>query len=221
MASLESNTSTFSPSSFTSTTQVVHISIPVSTKLDRTNFLTWRSQIEPIVDGYGLTRHLEASPAIPSRQLVTGDQSIPNPEFTLWHMQDRLLLGWLRSTISTAILAQHVQCQTASSLWQALHRVYSAISSAKIMELRRLLQTTVRGGQNCNDYFEKMRHIADQLAAIGEPISDFDLVRYILNGLGSEFNSFVVALTTRSDAVSLEELHGFLLTHESLLLSQH
>jgi hypothetical protein len=86
MASLESNTFTFSPSSSTSTTQVVHISIPVSTKLDRTNFLTWQSQIEPIVDGYGLTRHLEASPAIPSRQLVTGDQSIPNPEFTLWHM---------------------------------------------------------------------------------------------------------------------------------------
>jgi gag-polypeptide of LTR copia-type/GAG-pre-integrase domain len=99
--------------------------------------------------------------------------------------------------------------------------VYSAISSANIMELRRLLQTTARGGHNCNDYFEQMRHIDDQLAAIGEPIGDADLVRYILNELGSEFNSFVVALTTRSDVVSLEELHGFLLTHESLLLSQH
>jgi hypothetical protein len=161
MASLESNTSTFSPTSSTSTTQVIHISIPISTKLDRTNFLTWRSQIEPIVDGYALTRDLEASPAIPSRQIDIGDQPIPNPEFTLWHMQDRLLLGWLRSTISAAILAQHVQCQTAISLWQALHRVYSAISSAKIMELCRLLQTTARGGQSCNDYFEKMRHIAD------------------------------------------------------------
>jgi hypothetical protein len=121
MASLESNTSTFSPTSSTSTTQVIHISIPISTKLDRTNFLTWRSQIEPIVDGYALTRDLEASPAIPSRQIDIGDQPIPNPEFTLWHMQDRLLLGWLRSTISAAILAQHVQCQTAISLWQALH----------------------------------------------------------------------------------------------------
>jgi hypothetical protein len=108
MTSLEFNTSTFSPSSSTTTTQVVHISIPVSTKLDRTNFLTWRSQIEPIVDGYGLTRHLETSSAIPSRQIDTGDQSIPNPEFTLWHMQDRLLLGWLRTTISAAILTQHV-----------------------------------------------------------------------------------------------------------------
>jgi gag-polypeptide of LTR copia-type len=64
-----------------------------------------------------------------------------------------------------------------------------------------------------------MRHITDQLAAVGEPVSDPDLLRYILNGLGYEFNSFVVALTTRSDVVSLEEHHGFLLTHESILLS--
>jgi gag-polypeptide of LTR copia-type len=136
-------------------------------------------------------------------------------------MQDRLLLGWLRSTMTGAVLSQHVQCQTAGSLWQALHRVYSAVSSTKIMELRRLLQITTRGDQGCNDYFEQMRNIADQLAAIGELLNDSDLIRYVLNGLGSEFNSFVVALTTRSNLVSLEELHGFLLSHESLLLSQH
>jgi gag-polypeptide of LTR copia-type len=72
------------------------------------------------------------------------------------------------------------------------------------MELCRLFQTTTRGGQGYNDYFEQMRNITDQLAAIGESVNDSDLIRYVLNGLGSEFNSFVVALTTRSDLVSLE-----------------
>jgi gag-polypeptide of LTR copia-type len=89
------------------------------------------------------------------------------------------------------------------------------------MELRRLLQTTTRGGQSCNDYFEQMRSIADQLAAVGEIVTDSDLTRYMLNGLGSDFNSFVVAITTRSDPLSIEELHGFLLSHEALLNSQH
>jgi gag-polypeptide of LTR copia-type len=106
-------------------------------------------------------------------------------------------------------------------LWTALQRVYSAISSAKIMELRRLLQTTTRGGQSCNDYFERMRSIADQLAVVGEIVIDSDLTRYVLNGLGSDFNSFVVAITTRSDPLSIEELHDFLLSHEALLNSQH
>ena len=136
-------------------------------------------------------------------------------------MQDRLLLGWLRSTISGEVLSQHVACQTAASLWSALHRIYSAISAARVMELRRKLQTTTRGGQSCNEFFETMRSIADQLTAVGEPVSDSDLVRYILSGLGPDFNSFIVAVTTRSDPISLSDLHGFLLTHESLLMAQH
>ena len=65
------------------------------------------------------------------------------------------------------------------------------------------------------------RGIADQLTASGEPVTDSDLVRYILNGLGSDFNSFIVAITTRSEPLSLSDLHGFLLTHEALLTSQH
>jgi hypothetical protein len=43
----------------------------------------------------------------------------------------------------------------------------------------------------------------------------------VLNELGSDFNSFVIAITTRSDLLSIEELHGFLLSHEALLNSQH
>lgn len=89
------------------------------------------------------------------------------------------------------------------------------------MELRRLLQTTVRGGQSCNEFFEQMHGIADQLMASGEPVPDSDLVRYILNGLGPDFNSFVVAVTTRAEPLQLLDLHSFLLTHESLMSSQY
>jgi gag-polypeptide of LTR copia-type len=117
-------------------------------------------------------------------------------------MQDRLFLGWLHSTISRPVLLQHVQCQFASSLWQALHRMYSTISYAKIIEFRRLLHTTTRGGQSCNDYFEKMRNITDQVTVIGKLVTDADLTRYVLNRLGSKFNFFIVALTTRLDLVS-------------------
>jgi gag-polypeptide of LTR copia-type len=91
-------------------------------------------------------------------------------------MQDWLLLEWLRSTIFGSVLSQYVHCQTSASLWSALHRVYSAVSSAKITKLHRLLLSTTRGGQGCNDYFESMRSIADQLAAVGEPVGDSDLV---------------------------------------------
>lgn len=176
---------------------ITQISIPVSIKLDRSNFLTWKSQIEPIVDGHGLATHLDVAISPPARQLEVNNQRVDNPAYLPWYMQDRLLLGWLRSTISGAILSQYVKCQTAASRWTDLHQVYSAVSSARIMEMRRLLQSTTKGGQSCNDFFEKMRTFADQLSTAGEPISDSELVRYILGGLGSDYNSFVVAINTR------------------------
>lgn len=199
---------------------ITQISIPVSIKLDRTNFLTWKSQIEPIVDGHGLAKHLDPAISPPDRQLVIDNQNLDNPAFLPWYMQDRLLLGWLRSTISGDILSQYVKCQTAASLWTDLHQAYSAVSSARIMEMRRLLQSTTKGGQSCNDYFEQMRSFADQLSAAGEPISDSELVRYILGGLGSDYNSFVVAINTRSNPISLTELRSFLTAHEALLTTQ-
>jgi hypothetical protein len=72
---------------------MIHISIPVSIKMDHTNFLTWRSQIEPIVDAYGLTKHLDPSAIASPRQITVDNQPLANPEFATWHMQDRLLLG--------------------------------------------------------------------------------------------------------------------------------
>jgi len=85
MASLDSNTSTFIPFLSTSATQVVHIFILVSTKLDRTDFLTRQSQIEPIVDGYGFTRYLDASPVLLPCQISSNSQLVSNLEFTTWH----------------------------------------------------------------------------------------------------------------------------------------
>lgn len=131
---------------------VVHISIPISLKLDRSNFLTWRSQVEPIITGFGLFHHLDESVTLPSQFLVTNGVSSTNPAYAPWLMQDQLLLGWLRASIFGTVLGQYVNCRTARDLWTSLHRVYSAVSRAKIMELRRLLQTTTRGGQSCNEY---------------------------------------------------------------------
>lgn len=89
------------------------------------------------------------------------------------------------------------------------------------MELKRQLsQSTNHKGQSCNEYFEKMRSIADHLTVIGSPMLDSYLVHHILNGLGQNFNSFVVAITTRSDPVTIADFHGFVLTHEALLSGQ-
>jgi gag-polypeptide of LTR copia-type len=127
----------------------------------------------------------------------------------------------LRSSVKEAVLSQFISCRTTFDLWQSLHRVYAAISGARVTDLHRQFQSTTRGGQSCNANFEKMMNIADQLSTSGSPIADSDLISALLSDLGPEFNSFVFAITTRSDSISTSDLFGYVLAHEALLSSQH
>jgi GAG-pre-integrase domain len=54
-------------------------------------------------------------------------------------------------------------------------------------------------------------------------VTDDDLVMYVLNGLGPEFNSFVVSITTssRHQPYTYPELHTSLMSYENLLQGQN
>jgi hypothetical protein len=43
---------------------------------------------------------------------------------------------------------------------------------------------------NINDYFIKVKNLADALASIGAPVDDENLVAMTLNGLGKYYSQF-------------------------------
>lgn len=69
-------------------------------KLDRTNFLAWKSQVLPTVIGHDLDDIL-LSDVSPPQLLITG---APNPVFAQWRKKDQLLLSWIRSSMSEGVL---------------------------------------------------------------------------------------------------------------------
>ena len=60
---------------------------------------------------------------------------------------------------------------------------------------------------------------ADQLAAIGKPTDDEDLISFIISGLNPTFNSFVtyVSIAARDNPLSFLDFQDELLNHEMLL----
>jgi hypothetical protein len=62
-----------------------------------------------------------------------------------------------------------------------------------------------------------VKEFADTLAAIDKPLSNCEVVSYILARLGSEYDSFVTTVTTKIDPIMLDELYGHLMTFESRL----
>ncbi|WKA05198.1 hypothetical protein VitviT2T_023177 [Vitis vinifera] len=85
------------------------------------------------------------------------------------------------------------------------------------MQLRLEFQTTRKGSLTMMEYILKLKSLADNLAAIGEPVTDRDQIFQLLGGLGADYNSIVASLTAREDEMSFYSVHNILLTHEQRL----
>ncbi len=64
------------------------------------------------------------------------------------------------------------------------------------------------------DYFQRIKGLADTLAAIGQPLQEYETVSYILAGLNSDFDPLVTSITTRPEPINLTDLYGYLLSYE-------
>ncbi|XP_062103704.1 uncharacterized protein LOC133814806 [Humulus lupulus] len=105
-------------------------------------------------------------------------------------------------------------------MWSVLTQILSNKSKARVLQLRGLLQTTKKGATHVDEYVLKMQCLADALMVVGQAISDDDLIMYILGGLGSEYESVVVNLTSK-DSVTLQEVQFMLQSQELRLEQQH
>ncbi|XP_019442313.1 PREDICTED: uncharacterized protein LOC109347036 [Lupinus angustifolius] len=71
------------------------------------------------------------------------------------------------------------------------------------------------------NYIKRKRCIADSLARNLHPISDEDLVGYILSGLDSSNGAFSTAFMMKSEDVSDDDMAGLLLQEEARLEQEH
>lgn len=82
------------------------------------------------------------------------------------------------------------------------------------MQFQLQLQTQKKGELSLDAFFLKMCELADQLAAVGKPIADDDLILHILGGFGAKFDAVVVNITNRTDNLNLQEVQFAFQAHE-------
>ena len=66
----------------------------------------------------------------------------------------------------------------------------------------------------------KIKGATDNLATIGEPVSEQDQVMNLLGGLGVHYNAVITAINIKDDRISLEVVHSMLLAFEYHLEQQ-
>jgi hypothetical protein len=74
------------------------------------------------------------------------------------------------------------------------------------------LATSMKNQLSLSDYYAKMSHYADELAASGAPLRDDELVTYLPAGLDEDFNPVFTAMVARVDPINPSELYAQLLS---------
>ena len=190
-------------------TQVLNHTLPI--KFDRNNYVLWKTQMENVIFANGFEDYIDGLKVCPPKETNTG---VLNPEFILWRRFDCMILTWIYSTLTLEIMGQIVGFQTSHAAWTTLEKIFSASSKAQVMQLRLEFQTIRKGSLSMMEHILRIKNISDNLAAIGESVSEKDQILQLLAGLGADYNSIVASLTAQEDDLSLHSVHSILLTHE-------
>lgn len=118
----------------------------ISIKVDSTNFLSWKQQVEGIRRIHKLHRHL-LNPSIPPRFLSTADRAsdTENPVYLLWHQEDSLHFTWLLTMLSDSVLPRVVKWVHAHEVWSVIHQFQRTQIYAKSRQLRYELRSMEKG----------------------------------------------------------------------------
>ncbi|KAF6171589.1 hypothetical protein GIB67_018113 [Kingdonia uniflora] len=110
----------------------------LNVKLERSNYLVWRSQFLPILRVHDLEGFIDGSLSCPpemfspSSQGKEGDVLKANPEYTTWMKRDQLLLSWIISSLSENVLAHAVSLSTSHVVWTTLAKTFAPSSSIRV-----------------------------------------------------------------------------------------
>ena len=194
---------------------------PIAIRLDRDNYAYWRSQVVPAVRAHDLDGFLFGTRPCPAQFLELLIESFStatapvNPLYAVWIRTDQAILSWLLNSISEEMLGHVLRCRFSAELWFLLENLFTTQSRARTLQLRFQLQSLKKGSLTIHDYVLNMKSLADSLNATGQSFTDDDLILYILGGLGPEYDSVVVNLTSRGVHISLAEVQFLLQSQEA------
>ena len=195
------------------------ISQLITVQLGRDNYLLWKAQVLPAFRGARLLGFLTGKVNAPSTTVagtINGNAAqVPNPEYDEWLRQDQIVLSVLLASLTPETLARVHDIESGAGVWLALERTYSSQSRARVMQLRRQLAQVQKGTSSVTDHFNKVKSLTDALAAAGSPLSDEEIVNYVLVGIGDDFSAIVAAIGIKDEEISPDELYAHLLSYEA------
>jgi len=184
--------------------------IPVTEKLTRNNYQSWKSQVLAAIKGAQARKFIAAGAVPPVELLEPKNEKEPpvsNPEYENWVAKDQQVLSYLLNSVSKEILSQVSAEVTASAAWAKIESMFASQSRAWIIATRMALATASKGSSSISDYLAKMKGLADDMASAGKRLEDEELISYILTGLDIDYDPVVSAVAARVEPINVSDLY--------------
>ncbi|CAB4309565.1 unnamed protein product [Prunus armeniaca] len=162
--------------------------------MDRTNYLSWKSQFEDVLEMHGLATVVKNNTNPPK---VQEDGSV-HPELA----KDKLTLL--------------IPCTTAHQAWTMLAKRLSPLASTRVWILRDQIRTLRKDtNTTVTDYLNYAKSLFDSLTQAGATMDDDELISYVLDGLGLEYKELATTLHLHPD-IDFDKFYDLALREEHL-----
>ncbi|KAL4558896.1 hypothetical protein LXL04_037101 [Taraxacum kok-saghyz] len=172
------------------TVTIVKNSIPIL--LDRTNshYAAWVELFTIQACASNVLDHIDSKTPRPA--------DIDNPT---WTRLDAVVKQWIYSTISADLIQTIMKPgATAKELWDRLTEIFQDNKVTRVVYLEEQFNSTLLDAfSNVAEYCDRLKFIADQLANVGNPISETKMVLQLVAGLNKGEYDTVATLIQQAD----------------------
>jgi hypothetical protein len=170
----------------------------VEDRLDgSSNFSSWKSRLHITLEESDLLRLIEGT--LPA---TTTDE-----EKAEWKTDDVKARKIIIYSVRDHLLPHISTLKTTYLMYDVLKKMFESNNTNKALTLKHQLQNLkMTKDDTIATFFMKISEIRDQLGAIGETITDRELVMITLNALPSHWEPFIQSISGRADLPQFDRL---------------
>ncbi|KAF5784753.1 hypothetical protein HanXRQr2_Chr10g0420611 [Helianthus annuus] len=154
---------------------------------DKVTYSDWVKLFKLHALAYDVLSHIDGS----------APPSSTDPTYESWSKIDAIVLQWILGTLSDTYVKRVIDnVGTAQQAWDRLHTVFLNNKNARAATLEHAFTTTTMAScSSLNDYFQRMKDLADQLNDVDHPVSESRLVLQMVTGLPQEYDTVASFIT--------------------------
>ena len=129
-----------------------------------------------------------------------------------WDKRETKAKVILKMSVKDNIIPHIRDCKSAADIWNTIKGLYETQNSNRVLALKgKLFALRMGENESVGGFMARVKDLKDQLGAIGEKVSDSDLVTLTLNKMADEYQTFISVLSAREKAPLFDELTVILL----------